>query len=289
MTLDVRTHCGPMLNSANTAWAGLPFELHSIGSAGKLGEVGPPSAGCNLFVMMEGHADFVVRTREGDQHYGSPVGTVDLVVSPRRRHIVRMSGSGTAIAMRITPAWLRRLAVDESPIEFIDRVPFTPDETIHRLVQLMCSEVERNAATGPLFAESLSLALLSHLTRRVPLRTAAVRGNLSRTQCLRLRDHIHANLGGELSLLELAALTGLGARHFSTLFRRTFGVTPHKYVMQQRLSEGARQLAGRAADIGAVAARVGFCSQSHFTAAFRQAYGITPRRYLLDVGGARDS
>ena len=61
LTFDAGTHAGPLLSSATTAWAGLPFELHRIGSAENVGEVGPPDGEYGLFVMMEGSAEFVVR------------------------------------------------------------------------------------------------------------------------------------------------------------------------------------------------------------------------------------
>jgi len=81
---------------------------------------------------------------------------------------------------------------------------------------------------------------------------------------------------------ELSELVGLHPRHFSTLFRRAFGVTPHRYVIDQRLAEGARLLANGGQDIADIAFRVGFSSQSHFAAAFRQAFGKTPRTYAAE-------
>jgi AraC-like DNA-binding protein len=282
LTFDAQTHSGPLLTSAGTAWAGLPFELHRIGAADDVGEVGPLDGECGLFVMMEGAAEFVLRNGTGDLHYEARPGAAILATGQQRSHLLRMTGSGTAVALRITPEWFRRLALDDAPRAFGTTPPMSPDETVHRLVDTMCSEVSRNAATGPVFAESLSMALLSYVTRRVPPITDVVRGRLSSSQCQRLRAYIAENLSGELSLFELAALVGLGPRYFSTLFRQAFGVTPHKYVMHQRLAEGARLLTNQRVEIAEVAVRVGFCSQSHFTAAFRQSYGVTPRRFLLD-------
>jgi len=282
LTFDAQTHAGPLLSSATTAWAGLPFELHRVGAAENVGEVGPPDGEYGLFVMMEGTAEFVVREPSGDQRYEAKPGSAFFLTSQHRGHLLRMNGNGTAVAVRITPEWYRRLALGDVP-PGAATPPAAPDETVHRLVETMCNEVARNATTGPVFAEALSMALLSYVTRRVPPASEFVRGHLSSAQCQKLRTHIRENLSGELSLVELASLVGLGPRYFSTLFRRAFGSTPHKYVMQQRLAEGARLLTTQGMEIAEVAVQVGFCSQSHFTAAFRQAYGVTPRRYLLDT------
>jgi AraC family transcriptional regulator len=207
---------------------------------------------------------------------------VDLLSAGQRREILHVTGSGTAAGVRVTQEWLRRLAFDDEPSAFGLATPFLADQTVHQLVQTMCNEVARNAITGPLFAESLSLSLLSYVTRRLLSGSDDVRGTLSRAQRQRLRGHIADHLASELSLVELASMVGLGPRRFSTLFREAFGMTPHKYVVQQRLGEGARLLMEENADIAEIATRVGFCSQSHFTAAFRTAYGVTPRRYWLD-------
>ena len=285
LTFDASTHSGPLLSSATTAWAGLPFELHRIGAAENVDDVGPPDGEYGLFVMMEGAAEFVLKddTGSGDLRYEARPGSAVFVTGQQRSHILRMNGNGTAVALRITPEWFRRLALGDAPAAFGASPPLSPDETVHRLVDTMCNEVSRNATTGPVFAEALSMALLSYVTRRVPPASEVVRGHLSSAQCQKLRSHIRENLSGELSLFELASLVGLGPRYFSTLFRRAFGCTPHKYVMQQRLAEGARLLTTQGMEIAEVAVQVGFCSQSHFTAAFRQAYGVTPRRYLLDT------
>jgi AraC family transcriptional regulator len=282
LTFDAELESGPISSSAGTSWAGLPFELHRIGALGELGEVGPVEGECALFVMMAGAAEFVLRHERGEARYETRPGVAILATGQHRGHLLRVTGDGTAVVLRVTPEWLRRLNLDDAPEVFAARPSLAPDDTVHRLVDTMCGEVARNAATGPVFAESLSMALLSYVTRRVAPNIEAVRGRLSSSQCRRLRAHIGENLASELSLFELANLVGLGPRYFSTLFRQAFGVTPHKYVMNQRLAEGARLLTNQRLEIADVAVRVGFCSQSHFTAAFRLAFGVTPRRYLLD-------
>jgi AraC family transcriptional regulator len=283
LTFDAQSHSGPLLSSASTAWAGLPFELHRVGAAENIGEVGPPDGEYGLFVMMDGAAEVVVSDDSGDTQYEAKAGAAVFVTSAQRGNLRRLLGDGTAVAVRITPEWYRRLALGDAPTGFAWLPSLAPDETVHRLVDTMCNEVARNATTGPVFAEALSMALLSYVTRRVPSTSEIVRGHLSSAQCQKLRSYIRENLPGELSLVELATLVDLGPRYFSTLFRRAFGATPHKYVMQQRLAEGARLLTTQGLEISDVAVQVGFCSQSHFTAAFRQAYGVTPRRYLLDT------
>jgi AraC-like DNA-binding protein len=275
---------GSILDSAHTAWAGLPFTVHHVASAADLDAACSLGRDCGLLVILEGRLELVSRSAAGERRCVASAGSVDLLVGEQPRPILRLSGEAKAVAIRFTQPWLRRLAAEGGPIDFAAaETPFAPDDTVLELTRAMCSDVARDAAAGRLFAESVSLALLSYVAHGGNSKSGATRGNLSPEQCRRLRGHIIEHLGETLSLSELAAVVGLGSRHFSTLFRRAFALTPHQYVMRERLAEGARLLAKPSADIAAIARRVGFCSQSHFTAAFRAAYGVTPRRYILDV------
>ena len=60
------------------------------------------------------------------------------------------------------------------------------------------------------------------------------------------------------------------------------GVTPHQYVMRERVGEAKRLLAKGHMSVAEVALTVGFASQSHFTDLFRRAVGTTPKRYQQD-------
>lgn len=271
----------PRLNSADTAWAGVPFEVRQVPDPDdELGSFARRDE-CGLLVLLDGHVEFALRSATGDRRCIANAGAVYLLAD-EAQPFVRVSGRGTAIAVRFPPEWLRKHAAKGGGDALdLATTPFESDETVLSLTQAMCSEVSRNAPSGSLFAESISLALLSCVTRASSRRAGMPRGNLSDDQRQALRSYIAEQLGSELSLAELASVVGLGPRHFSTLFRRAFAVTPHQFVMQQRLAEGARLLQMPHADIAAIAARLGFCSQSHFTAAFRSANGVTPRRFMV--------
>ncbi|HET8939999.1 MAG TPA: helix-turn-helix transcriptional regulator [Polyangiales bacterium] len=145
----------------------------------------------------------------------------------------------------------------------------------------MHREVGAGAPSGRLYAESLSLAILSYLVERVPDPPhERARGKLSEAQCRHLRNYTRDHLASGVRLSDLAALVGMSPRHFSKLFHQAFGVSPHRYLLTQRLQEGARRLAtDPRADITRIAIALGFSSQSHFSTSFRQLFGMSPRQY----------
>jgi AraC family transcriptional regulator len=82
-----------------------------------------------------------------------------------------------------------------------------------------------------------------------------------------------------MGVSELADQVNLSPHYFSLLFKRTFGISPHRYVLQQRIREAQRQLASGRMDISELALHLGFSDQSHFSRAFRRLTGMTPQRY----------
>lgn len=283
LTFDAGADSGPLLNSATTAWAGIPLEVHRTQPTEELWSGGPAKGEQHLLIVLDGAFEVVARGAHGDVRHRAVAGSMSFH-SGSGATVLRVVGSARAVALGFSPAWLARLTHDGAPprLGTSYRNP-EPDATARSLATAMCEEVARGAPTGRLFAESLSLALLSYAIERAPLSRMQVRGALSEGQCRKLRRHVGERLGEELRLAELAALCDLGERQFSILFRRAFGKPVHRYVLEQRLAQGARWLVSGSYDIAEIALRTGFSSQSHFTTMFRRTYGVTPRRYARSV------
>lgn len=91
---------------------------------------------------------------------------------------------------------------------------------------------------------------------------------------------IDANIGGDLSIDRLEAMSNLSSRQIQRLFSDAVGVSCHHYIMNRRL-EVAREKLSRdpAASIKEVAYACGFSSPAHFTTNFKQAYGVPPSEF----------
>ncbi|MGE7467992.1 AraC family transcriptional regulator [Bosea sp. NPDC003192] len=87
---------------------------------------------------------------------------------------------------------------------------------------------------------------------------------------------IESRFASELSLDEIAELSGVSRFHLSRAFGAATGRSVMRYVRERRLSEAARQLADGAPDILQVALDWGYGSHEAFTRAFREQFGITP-------------
>jgi AraC-like DNA-binding protein len=95
----------------------------------------------------------------------------------------------------------------------------------------------------------------------------------------RIEELVGKHLEDGVDITEISSRLGYSSSHFFRMFRRSFGITPHTYVMRRRLAL-AQQLLART-DLGLVdiALKAGFCDQSHLSRSFRRFAGLPPRAY----------
>ncbi len=89
---------------------------------------------------------------------------------------------------------------------------------------------------------------------------------------------IEANYAETLSLVQLAALSGLSMHRFATAFREQVGIPPHRYQCHLRLRR-ARELLRQGMPPADIAAELGFFDQSHLSRHFKRRYGVTPASF----------
>ena len=95
----------------------------------------------------------------------------------------------------------------------------------------------------------------------------------------RVLDYIDAAMDGELSLDAMAEVAGMNPFYFARAFRRRFGESPHRFVLQRRIERAKRLLSETETPLVEVALNCGFASQSHFASVFHRHVGVTPSRF----------
>jgi AraC-like DNA-binding protein len=96
---------------------------------------------------------------------------------------------------------------------------------------------------------------------------------------LRAKDLADARYRYPLDVPALARAAHLSPAHFSREFRRTFGETPHRYLLMRRLERAAALLRNTDRSVAEICARVGLSSVGSFTTAFGRAFGLSPTAY----------
>lgn len=89
---------------------------------------------------------------------------------------------------------------------------------------------------------------------------------------------MHAEYTDGINVAAVAARLNLERSYFSTLFKRTVGVSPVDYLTTLRLDKAA-ELLGRGETPSTAAVSVGYADYCHFSKAFKHRFGCSPRSY----------
>jgi AraC family transcriptional regulator len=155
------------------------------------------------------------------------------------------------------------------------------DRQLASLILALQADMEDGCPAGRLFGESLGAAIAVYLARRYGAIRAEplAKGGLPGYRLRRVRDYIESNLDKELSLSDLAGLSGASPHYFAELFRQSTGMSPHRYVVVRRIERAKELFRNPMLNVLDVAAQTGFGDQSHFTKVFRRIAGMTPSQY----------
>lgn len=96
------------------------------------------------------------------------------------------------------------------------------------------------------------------------------------------RDLVDSRYREPLDLEALSRAAHVSPRHFSRSFRRTFGETPHQYLLTRRIERARHLLRTTDLRVAEICVAVGFTSVGSFTTTFRRHVGVSPTGYRRD-------
>lgn len=267
-------------------WTGLP-----------LGRFAPPghdtarpvaSAQDTLFVWKTGASPASVRCRGHPLHYERADGVIDLMAADEEAFIAhdRPEAPGEALLVAIPRHACEALGADTTGVaRFASRFGFV-DPLIYETARALERQCLEGEPLGRLFTESISTALVSYIVGKYaerPRRSEPMRrsrcGGFSAAQQARLLRFIDEHLADNLALDDMAQCVNYSATHFLRIFNKTFGTSPHQFVVQARIERAKWLMRGDRHSLSDVATACGFTDQSHFTATFARRTGCTPGRW----------
>jgi len=189
---------------------------------------------------------------------------------------------GKCIGVRIPPTATRRLMPEAAAHFDLSTKHNVVDPQLASIVRKLAGEMQGGFVNGRMYAEGLSLALLGLLATHHAAKPSQVPKTppFSELNKRRILEFVDENMGTDLGVVQLAALVHMSPDHFARVFKSSFGVSPHRFLMQRRVDRAStvlRQMPDR--PISDVAVGFGFVSQAHFTDVFRKITGVTPGRW----------
>jgi transcriptional regulator GlxA family with amidase domain len=151
------------------------------------------------------------------------------------------------------------------------------DEVQEFALALKRKKDRRPRRRGPLYGESLGLALACYLVRRYsarPPREHKYRGGMPAVRLNRVGDFMRQNYARDMRLMKLAELAGMSPHYFCELFKKSTGFSPHQYSIRCRIDRANIHLRSPHFTIRQVAKATGFVDHSHFTKVFGESWAL---------------
>jgi AraC family transcriptional regulator len=105
---------------------------------------------------------------------------------------------------------------------------------------------------------------------------AASRGALSPWQVRCLTVYIEDNLGLPVRCTDMASRVGLSLSHFMRCFRRSFGCSPHVFLMRRRMERAQLLMVSTRTRLADIAFDCGMADQAHLSRSFHKFFGQSP-------------
>jgi AraC family transcriptional regulator len=159
------------------------------------------------------------------------------------------------------------------------------DPVIFNLSISLLKDGAKQHPYGTAYGEAIATALGAQLVRhyseisREEISRRFSSPDLGKQTLARVLDYLNTNLGEDITISRLAQLAGLEPYQFVRAFKRTMGMTPHRYIVENRIEIAKRQLRTSELSITSVALEVGFATPNHFSSVFRKLVGTSPSLY----------
>jgi AraC family transcriptional regulator len=173
-------------------------------------------------------------------------------------------------------------SVNPDRVEMRLQVPPFADPLIWQIGAALKSILENDPQNSCFYAESMATALAAHLLQFYATRPHILReyeDGLSKVQIQQAIEYINEHLHRNLTLTEIATELDMSQYYFCRLFKQSIGMTPHQYLIQQRVERSKQLLKQPEQNIVDIAAQCGFANPSHFARCFRQRVGISPQQF----------
>jgi AraC family transcriptional regulator len=152
------------------------------------------------------------------------------------------------------------------------------DPIVWHLGRELRAELRRRRALDPRYLESVATVLARHVVETYAWSPRESNG-LPRYKLRQAIQFIRDNLDRNIGFHDIAAHLNMSPYHFSRMFKRSAGDSPHRYVVRCRVERAKELLVQTSWPITDVAFDVGYRSQSHFTTCFSRLVGVSPAAF----------
>lgn len=95
----------------------------------------------------------------------------------------------------------------------------------------------------------------------------------------KIRLYIDCNITKNLKISDIAQEFSFSDEHIIRIFKKTYGITPHKYILQSKIRIAMIMLKMTDSTIEEIAEKLSFSDSHHFSTQFKKLMGYKPSEY----------
>lgn len=99
------------------------------------------------------------------------------------------------------------------------------------------------------------------------------------SDAMRIKNYIDKNFSGKIEIGELAALVMKSESQVIRIFKKEFGITPHKYIIDKKIEDAKILLRKSELSVKSISRKLSFADEFYFSNAFKKSQGVSPKIY----------
>jgi AraC family transcriptional regulator len=185
--------------------------------------------------------------------------------------------SVNSLLVAIDPGRFALAAAEDSALEaHLNERLSGYNQVLFDLARTLALESAEGCPNGPLYWNEVASGFIGGLVARHTSEfESRGRGTLGKEVLERLSDYVVAHLDEPIEVALLADIAGRSPFHFSRVFTRSVGVTPHRWIVHLRLQQAIELVHKGQSGLAEIAARTGFADQSHLSRWVRRVHGVS--------------
>jgi AraC family transcriptional regulator len=271
----------PIIKSDRITWTGISLEYHRQPPF----ETSEYAIGSHMIAINLGQSfqmeRKIDRSWETSQVLPGAIGLCPFNLS----HELRWHSEMNLLSLNLEHELLVRRALElfnTEQVELLCPMGFQ-DPLIQQIGLALKAEAQSDGGGSRLYAETMANALAVHLLRHYSTqghRKLEGKWAMCPHKLMWVKNYINDYLERQFSVDELAGIAQLSPYHFSRAFKKSVGISPHQYVIQQRVERAKQLLLQGKMSLSEIAIACGFSHQSHLNRHFKRLTGVTPKNLL---------